>query len=190
MPGTQEVRSPKDGTSAALGKTPSAVDERLFRQVMGLFATGITVITAEIDGQTHGMTANAFMAGSLNPPLCVISVGNRTRLHEALQRSARYGVSFLHEEQQHLSNHFAGRGMTDMKPEFRYLSGVPVLRHALAVISTKVTEMVVCGDHSLFIGRISNMEASPTDPLLYYRGRYARLEPTAIRETIDPPMFW
>lgn len=190
MPRTQNVHSPKNATSAGLMKPPSAVDERLFRQVMGLFATGITVITTESGGRVHGMTANAFMAGSLDPPLCVISVGRSTRVHEALLRSARYGVSFLDEEQQHLSNHFAGRGMTDMNPEFRYLSGVPVLRQVLAVITTDVTETVACGDHSLFIGRISKMEASPTAPLLYYRGQYARLEATARREAIDPPMFW
>jgi flavin reductase (DIM6/NTAB) family NADH-FMN oxidoreductase RutF len=176
--------------TAALRKSTASVDPKLFRQVMGLFATGIAVITTKVEGRTHGMTANAFMAGSLDPPLCVISVGKTTRLHEALQRSGRYGVSFLRAEQQHLSNHFAGRGITDVEPEFTSLEDIPVLTQALALISADVIDTADCGDHTLFIGLILRMEASPTNPLLYYRGRYSRLEEIAGRSQVDPPMFW
>ena len=69
------------------------VDLALFRRVMGRFATGVTVITAEAEGGVRGMTANAFMSGSLTPPLCVISVAKQARLHGALTAAGHFGVS-------------------------------------------------------------------------------------------------
>lgn len=168
----------------------AAADGAFFRKVMGLFATGITVITTEADGRTHGMTANAFMAGSLDPPLCVISVGNRTRLHAELLRSGSYGVSFLGQHQSDVSDHFAARGDADLVPEFRYLQGVPVLARALAVIASRVVGTAACGDHTLFVGRIAGMDAAPTSPLVYFRSRYARLDSDGASRHVEPPTFW
>lgn len=166
------------------------MDGDLFRKVMGLFATGITVITTEVEGRTHGMTANAFMAGSLDPPLCVISVGNTTRLHAELLRSGSYGVSFLGQHQSEVSNHFAGRGGAGVVPAFRRLEGVPVLARALAVIAADVVGTAGCGDHTLFMGRIVGMDAAPTAPLVYFRSRYARLDSDGSTLQVEPPTFW
>ena len=69
------------------------VDHMLFRRVMGSFATGVTVITTEARGEVRGMTANAFMSGSLEPPLCVISVAKRARIHPLLVEAGHFGVS-------------------------------------------------------------------------------------------------
>lgn len=172
------------------GTSGAAVDGELFRKVMGLFATGITIITTDVEGRAHGMTANAFMAGSLSPPLCVISVGKETRLHAHLVRSGTYGVSFLNQNQSNVSNHFAGRSNVESVPDFRYLDGVPVLARALAVIAAEVVGRADCGDHTLFVGRILGMEAAPSSPLVYFRSRYARLDVTESSEQIEPPTFW
>jgi flavin reductase (DIM6/NTAB) family NADH-FMN oxidoreductase RutF len=166
------------------------VSPRLFRQVMGRFATGIAVITTEIDGQVHGMTANAFMAGSLHPPLCVISIRNESRLCGMLLRSNMYGVSFLSEQQRHLSNHFAGQRLAEVAPEFRHCAGVPVLDRALAVIAATVVDTATCGDHTLFVGHIAHMEAGEGKPLLFSRGRYAGIDEDHPIERIMPPTFW
>lgn len=166
------------------------IDGALYRQVMGRFATGITVITTRIDGRVHGMTANAFMAGSLNPPLCLISVRHEAKLHAMLRASGRYGVSVLSEEQQYLSNHFAGRSIPGVRPEFDALAGVPVLARAVAVIAAEVVETLECGDHTLFVGRIRGMECESRQPLLFHAGRYARVDRDQPIEEFVPHTFW
>lgn len=166
------------------------IPARLFRHVMGLFATGITVITVDADSEVRGMTANAFMAGSLEPPLCVISVRNESRMLASVVGSGRYGISFLSERQRHLSNHFAGRPLPGIEPEFERVAGVPVLRGALASIAVELRDTVACGDHTLCVGRIERMEAGEGLPLLFVRGRYARLAQDATIERIEPPAFW
>ena len=75
--------------------TTAPVDSKLFRRVMGSFATGVTVITATVDDSVRGMTANAFMSGSLTPPLCIISVEQIALLHVALKWGSRCGVGLL-----------------------------------------------------------------------------------------------
>ena len=89
------------------------VDLMLFRRVMGRFATGVTVITAEAEGGVRGMTANAFMSGSLSPPLCIISVARKAKLHTLLATSRTFGVSMLAQGQEAISRHFAGQGPTE-----------------------------------------------------------------------------
>ena len=86
----------------------AAIDSRALRNACGLFATGITVVTTEVDGDVHGMTANAFMSVSLDPPLLVISVGHKARLHDLLKQTGRYAVSILRHDQEDYSSHFAG----------------------------------------------------------------------------------
>ena len=88
-----------------------------------MFATGVTVITTRHGEQLHGMTANAFMSASLNPPLVLISVDRRARMCDMLHQGSRYGVSILAEEQSSLSDHFAGRA--DEGAPQRVASGVP-----------------------------------------------------------------
>lgn len=166
------------------------IDGALYREVMGHFATGITVITTRVDGQEHGMTANAFMAGSLHPPLCLVSIRHEARMHGLLERSARFGVSVLGQEQQYLSNHFAGRPVPGLQPEFDMLVGVPVIGRAIAQIAAQVVERVECGDHTLFIGHIDEMQCTPKAPLLFYAGRYARIDRDQPIEEFVPHTFW
>jgi flavin reductase (DIM6/NTAB) family NADH-FMN oxidoreductase RutF len=87
----------------------------LFREMMGSFATGVTVITTATRREVRGMTANAFMSGSLSPPLCVISVACAARMHGFLAEAGHFGVSILSQDQQRLSAHFAGQTDADLK---------------------------------------------------------------------------
>lgn len=164
--------------------------KQLFRSVMGRFASGITVITTELDGEVFGMTANAFMAGSLDPPLCVVSIARTARMHERLAASQRFGVSLLSEQQLGVSDHFAGRMPPGVHPAFAHIKGIPVLEHSIAAIAADVSATADCGDHSLFIGRIVGMEATEGMPLLYYRGQYTSLPRAARATPIEAPEFW
>lgn len=166
------------------------VDGRLFRRVMGRFATGVTVITAEAEGGVRGMTANAFMSGSLVPPLCIVSVGKKARLHAALQRVGRFGVSILAQGQEPISRHFAGQGVEQPEVLFEHMHGVPVLAGVCAAVASIVQAQHDCGDHSLFIGRIVGLRDDGRPPLVYHAGKYASLH---YKETVapDPAIdFW
>lgn len=164
--------------------------ETLFRSVMGRFATGITVITTEVDGEVFGMTANAFMAGSLKPPLCVISIARTARMFEHLRATRRFGVSFLAASQHHMSDHFAHRSVQGVEPVFARIAGVPVLSQSIAALAADVVATTDCGDHLLFIGQILGMEAAEGRPLLYYRGQYSALHHAPSAEPIQAPEFW
>ncbi len=166
------------------------IEPALFRQVMASFATGVTVVTTAQAGEIHGMTANAFMSGSLEPPLCVVSVAKRARMHGHLLASRRFGISFLSEGQEQLSNHFAGRPVPGLRPEFATLGEAPVLAKAAGWLAADLHATPDCGDHTLFIGRIRQLRASHLRPLLYVAGHYASLGRGQPRATEEPPEFW
>jgi flavin reductase len=152
-----------------------AIDIALFRKVMGSFATGVTVISTQADDEVRGMTANAFMSGSLDPPLCLVSVGTRARLHPYLIASGYFGVSILAKDQEKLSQHFSGRSVADLAPEFVRIGRTPVLVGACAIIAADVVARHDCGDHSIFVGHIVHLEAFARAPLIVHEGRYASL---------------
>jgi flavin reductase (DIM6/NTAB) family NADH-FMN oxidoreductase RutF len=154
----------------------SAASQALFRSVMSRFATGVTVVTASVDGEVLGMTANAFMAGSLVPPLCVISIGRAAKMHAHIQAAGRFGVSFLSEQQLHLSQHFARKGSAGVQPAFRVVGDIPVLEGGVGAVAAEVAATAACGDHTLFIGRIIAMDFAESRPLVFYGGRYATLD--------------
>jgi flavin reductase (DIM6/NTAB) family NADH-FMN oxidoreductase RutF len=152
------------------------VDSREFRNCCGRFATGITVVTTEVDGMVHGMTVNGFMSVSLHPPLIVVSVGHQTRLHELLPHSSRYGVSILSEGQLPLSNHFAGRPDDTLEIPFIRKHETPLLDGAVAHMAARVVDAHEAGDHTLYIGEVEYLQYEDGRPLLYYAGGYNHLK--------------
>jgi flavin reductase (DIM6/NTAB) family NADH-FMN oxidoreductase RutF len=165
--------------------------QRLFRQVMGRFATGVTIVTTRIGSDVYGMTANAFMAGSLEPLLCIVSINRSAAMHARLLAARRYGVSFLSVEQQHFAAHFAGRRLEHSAPEFDTLGSTPTLKRALAAVAAEVVDTADCGDHTLFIGRITDLALGASErPLLYYGGHYGRLARFSQTAGNEPPEFW
>ncbi len=177
--------------ATGVAQQPAVVaEQRTFRRVMGRFGTGVTVITTATEGRVFGMTANAFMAGSLAPPLCVISVARTAKMHARLTASGRFGVSFLGEHQAPVSQHFAGIRALDSGPDFRWLGDVPVLRGSVGVVAANVVDATDCGDHTLFVGQIVAMDADEGQPLLFHAGRYCRLERERRIEDAAPSSFW
>jgi len=157
---------------------------------MGRFATGVTVVTTEVDGETFGMTATAFMAGSLAPPLCLVCIGHGAKMHARLNAAGAFGVSFLSEEQAELAQHFAGRPMAATRPRFRRLADMPVLAASVGAVAADVVGTAECGDHTLFIGQITQSSAEDHEPLLFFRGRYGGLDHEQRLEQIAPHSFW
>jgi flavin reductase (DIM6/NTAB) family NADH-FMN oxidoreductase RutF len=179
-------------TATSLARNDAPIDvQRLFRQVMGRFATGVTVVTTQLEDEVFGMTANAFMAVSLEPPLCVVSINRSAQMHGRLHAAGHYGVSFLSQEQQHFAAHFAGRRLERVMPDFERRGRTPVLKRAVAVVTADIVATTACGDHTLFIGRITSMSAADGPrPLLFYAGRYAQIDWRNPIENVEPPEFW
>jgi flavin reductase (DIM6/NTAB) family NADH-FMN oxidoreductase RutF len=162
------------------------MDTRQFRNALGRFASGVTVVTTCHQGQTHGMTANAFVSVSLEPPLVLVSVDNRAYLHRVLPEAGRYGVSILTEDQERLSNHFAGRTVEGLHVRFTERLGMPVLENAVAYFVVHIVDAHPAGDHTLYIGRVEHFESRDDRPLLFYAGKYQQLQPEKGRPTPWP----
>jgi flavin reductase (DIM6/NTAB) family NADH-FMN oxidoreductase RutF len=149
------------------------------RRTLGLFATGVTIITTRVGEQVHGMTANAFMSVSLEPPLVLISVDRRTKMCGLLHEGSTYGVSVLCESQSALSDRFAGRAGSEdadgSEPRFELIHDTPLVGGALAGFVSKVVRSYWGGDHSLFLGRVEYARTGEGAPLLFHGGRYERL---------------
>jgi flavin reductase (DIM6/NTAB) family NADH-FMN oxidoreductase RutF len=150
------------------------------RRTLGMFATGVTVITTRKGEQVHGMTANAFMSVSLEPPLVLISVDRRTRMNTLLYEGGHYGVSVLCDTQSALSDRFAGREADGLpEPRFSLVQQTPLVDGALAHFVARVARSYWGGDHSLFLGRVVYARHREGAPLLFHGGRYERLGTSA-----------
>lgn len=162
--------------------TTSASPE-LFRRVMGSLPTGVAVITAERGpGQVHGMTANSLTSVSLDPLLILVCVDQNARLLSYLDAQGRFGVNILRVTQQRVSTFFA-KPVQDPDEEarlgvrFRWTStGIPLLEDALAHMACNVAARYVSGDHTIFVGEVESLELKEGEPLVFYRGKYRRLE--------------
>jgi flavin reductase (DIM6/NTAB) family NADH-FMN oxidoreductase RutF len=146
----------------------------------------VTVITTCVNGQTHGMTANAFVSVSLAPPLVLVSVDNRAAMHRILPEARRYGVSVLAEDQENLSNHFAGRTQEGLHIRFVDRLGLPLLEGAVAYFVVEVVDAHPAGDHTLFIGRVSHFESPGGRPLLFHGGKYQQVRAETAKPTPWP----
>jgi flavin reductase (DIM6/NTAB) family NADH-FMN oxidoreductase RutF len=161
---------PQTGVARLTPKAPAVEQAALeFRQVMGRFATGVTVVTTIERDTVHGMTANGFLSVSLRPPLVLVSLG-RCRMNELLPRSGRYGVSVLAHDQQHFAAHFAAQKPAAVEPAFVWHHGLPLLEGALAHLSCRVVDVHRAGDHVLWIGEVEYLYHREDEPLLFYTG--------------------
>jgi flavin reductase (DIM6/NTAB) family NADH-FMN oxidoreductase RutF len=161
------------------------IDTRQFRNVLGRFASGVTVLTADYEGKTHGMTANAFVSVSLDPPLILVSLDNRSNMHRILPQVRRFGISVLAEDQDAVSNHFAGRPTPELHIRYVHRNGQPLIGGAVAYLVVEVMDIHPAGDHTLYISRVDHFEANDGRPLLFYGGRYHHM-----REERGRPTQW
>ena len=154
------------------------IDPQELRRVMGHFATGVTIITTRDKGGTHfGLTANAFLSLSLNPPLVLISVDKSAQCYSCFDESRVFTVNFLSEDQEEISRRFATKGVEKFAGlEWREgNNGAASLEGVMAHIECKIVETHDGGDHTIIIGEIVSATASGERPLLFFKGKYQRL---------------
>jgi 3,4-dihydroxy-2-butanone 4-phosphate synthase len=155
---------------------------RLMRDVMGHFATGVSIITARgEDGGPVGTTANAISSVSLDPPLVLACLARGSETLAAIRQTGRLGVNILAAEQQHHSDRFAKKGDAVRAYEVQFDDhdfGVPVLPDSLATIVCEVEAIHPAGDHEIVIGHARHLEHRDPDarPLLFYRGSYTEIQ--------------
>jgi flavin reductase len=157
---------------------------------MGAFATGVTLVTVdEAGGAIHAMTANAFMSGSLEPPLCVVSIAKRAHTHDMIRQVGRFGVNVLGVDQEDLARFFAGKKWLEVDARFRRVEDTPLLQDCAARIAASVVNECDCGDHTLFVAAILHMDVSDRPPLIYHRSAFGTLA-TTMGERVPAPEFW
>lgn len=157
----------------------ATLDSRTFRNTIGLFATGVTVVAVEVDGKIYGMTANAVTSVSLNPMLMLVCVQKEAHLMAYLRQTEGFSLNILSEEQQDLSNYFANLWREPEPPPFSFSpwQGTPRLDGAIGAIACRTTEFLEGGDHWIVMGQVIGLyrQENPANPLLYYRGQYRRI---------------
>jgi flavin reductase (DIM6/NTAB) family NADH-FMN oxidoreductase RutF len=155
-----------------------------FRQVLGHLPTGVTIITTlDADGGPTGLTASAVTSVSLHPPLILICVSQRAQSYAALAAAGRFAVNILAQGQEDLSRRFATTAPGAEK--FKGVAyragvlGVPLLEGAVAELECTTAHVYPGGDHTIFVGQVEAGRPAPAEevePLLYYRGKYRRLD--------------
>jgi flavin reductase (DIM6/NTAB) family NADH-FMN oxidoreductase RutF len=154
-------------------------DSKELRRVMGMFATGVTVLTTrDAQGRPYGLTANAVTSLSLSPPLLIICIDKKAETHPHFFDSSCFVVNILAEDQEDLSTHFAKSGGDKFGtvPFSTNQDGVPVLEGTLARVECRIIATHEGGDHVIHVGEVQHAEARGGQPLLFFQGKYRRID--------------
>jgi 3-hydroxy-9,10-secoandrosta-1,3,5(10)-triene-9,17-dione monooxygenase reductase component len=156
-------------------------DASRFRDVIGHFATGVAIVTATGDDGPAGLTTNAVSSLSLDPVLVMVAFDNGSRTLPIVRESGRFAVNILRAGQEDLAQVFASKRVAREKFDavtHNVSHGVPVLDDALAWLVCDLDGLYRAGDHTIGVGRVTDMDADPAgEPLVFFRGRYWRLTP-------------
>lgn len=158
------------------------ITQEEFRKAMGCFATGVTVITVDHDGEVRGMTANAFASVSLDPLLVLVCVDHTAQTHARLHAKKRFGVNVLSADQRSISEYYALPEALQKHSESnarfdRTSHGTPVLHGALAYLECRLHTAQDAGDHTIFIAEVEEARVREGEPLLYFQGNYRSVGP-------------
>jgi len=175
---------------------PGAIDPKLYRQTVGRFLSGVTVVACDVAGEVQAMTANSFTSLSLDPPLILFCPAKHTKTGQQIANFQSFSINILREEQQALSNYFAGGWKQPDPPPFKFVrqEQIPRLEGSLASLLCSVHQIYEGGDHWIVVGRVQALHQGiePLRPLGFHLGRYALLEQAKsvsapdLYETSDP----
>lgn len=159
-------------------KNEQPIDPAALRRALGMFATGITVVTTRrADGTPVGLTVNSFNSVSLEPPLVLWSLARSNSAFEVFAGCSHYAVNVLADDQEALSNHFASK-VHDRFKDVAWsegLAGVPLLEGCCGHFEVRNLSRIEGGDHLIFLGEVERFGWHKREPLLYFGGHYRRL---------------
>lgn len=166
---------PPDGSDGPYRPGRTAVDNRRFRDCLGQFASGVTVVTVDGADGVHGTTVSSFTSVSLDPPLVMVSLDRRGRICGRLA-GAPFGVNVLATDQRRYALHFAGRaGLPPERIGWRNSTGAPRLAGCAAFLDCAPWAAYDGGDHVLYVGLVRHFEAADAEPLIFHRGAFHEL---------------
>jgi 3-hydroxy-9,10-secoandrosta-1,3,5(10)-triene-9,17-dione monooxygenase reductase component len=155
------------------------IDQARFRQVLGHFPTGVTVITSEAEGARVGLAVGSFFSISLDPPLVGFCVGHQSTSWPKIREAGRFCINILGHDQEDVCRVFAGKGedkFAGLGYDAAPFSGAPRLHGVLAWIDCELFDVHGEGDHDIVVGRVHDLHvADEGGPLVFYRGGYAQL---------------
>lgn len=157
---------------------------RGFRDVMGRFATGVSVMTTSHGDILHGMTANAVSSVSLDPLLALVCVAREKNMCDLVAASGIFALSFLHQDDEGVAVHFADPYRPRGEAQFRGIehrravTGAPILDSAIGYVDCEVHASFPAGDHEIVVGEVVGLGlGEPAEPLLFFRGAYRTIRP-------------
>lgn len=158
----------------------TAIEPLSFREALGHYASGITVITSHVDDEPIGFTCQSFYSVSMSPPLVSFSVMASSASYPRIRQAGRFAVNILSGEQVAISNQFARKGTDKWHGVDWHPSplGNPVIAGSLHWLDCEIHAEHVAGDHLIVIGEVKALnlqEAAATQPLLYFKGQYCNL---------------
>ncbi|NMI01453.1 flavin reductase family protein [Pseudonocardia acidicola] len=153
----------------------AGVEPLTMRRTMGRFATGVAVVTTEVDGEPHGMTVNSLTSVSLDPPMLLVCLTTGARTTEAVTAAGRFAVSILSARQEQIALRFARRGENHFEglPLIYGDHSIPVVPDALAHVECTVDRQLVAGDHLVVFGAVQRVCDRDGEPLAFAGGRFA-----------------
>lgn len=169
-------------TTDAAGDTPIEIDPMLYRQVLGHFPTGVTVISSQVEGRPIGLAIGSFFSVSLDPPLVGFCVGKSSNSWATIKGAGHFVVNVLGDSQDAVSGQFSSK----MPDKFEGLdwtpavaTGGPRLDGCIAHIDCTVENIFDGGDHDIVIGRVQGLgvDRDEDGPLLFFKGKYGKLAP-------------
>ncbi|PIC57978.1 GntR family transcriptional regulator [Sporosarcina sp. P12(2017)] len=164
------------GTEISEKGKPARVDNLVFRDVIGHFTSGVTVITTKHEGVNYGVTASAVSSLSVEPPMLLVCINQATGTCNAISQAKVFGVNILHEDQGDIALQFA-RPSSDKFKDIETVEGKlgePILKDTLAHLECRVVQEVTGGTHSVFLAEVIHADSEERNPLTYYRGKFGR----------------
>lgn len=162
---------------AARTFSPDASEARAFRNALGSFTTGVTIVTCATENGPLGITANSFASVSLDPPLVLWSPARSSRRFAAFEAAKHYAIHVLGEDQQHFCTTFAKQGHNFADLQWSESdTGIPLLDGCLARFECERHAIHEGGDHAIIVGRVTRVTATEGPSLLFSKGAFGRFD--------------
>lgn len=153
-----------------------AIDKELFKQALGAWASGVTIVTTRNESDVFGMTASAFSSVSMEPPLVLVCINKSANTCPVIPQAGFFAVNILEAGQEEKSNQFASWKHRDSRwqdlAHHKGSTGAPLLDESLASLDCRLANSVEAGSHILYIGEVVHAEINSGTPLMYYKGAY------------------
>lgn len=179
-PAVRPVPSARPGSGVSC-RERAVMDAQRFREVLGSYPTGVTVVTArDAQGQPFGLTVNSFTSVSLDPPLVLVCIDRLASSHPGLIRSGTFVVNILARDQTGLAARFATEPSSDRFLELNWEEGPlgdPVLPGGVGWLACTLRQIHEAGDHSILVGEVEALEATDREALVFHRGSYGVVGP-------------